>query len=437
MNGISQRKRQLLDQLFSFHRFGIKPGLERTRELLRLLGDPHVNQKYIHVAGTNGKGSVCSMTASILSSSGYKTGLYTSPHLIDFNERIRIDGVQISDEEIVELCETILPIAKDLDCTFFEITTAMAFLYFKSKDVDFAVIETGMGGRFDSTNVIMPKVCAITQIDIDHCEYLGDTLEKIAFEKAGIVKPLVPLVVSDIHTELESIFLDSANKMKAPTLFVADWIDAENIRIDDKLNMIVDISSPDFHFNNLELEKAGPKQINNLKAVLSIVNYLSRDYNIDENSIRKGLKNLKSSTGLTGRMETLRVDPPFIMDVAHNPASANSLVETLKMSPYRYTKFNIVFGVMADKDVKSIIKILSPLVAKLILTKPKTERAASLEILTKIAREAIDCELISIESVPDAISAAIECGEPCIVVGSFYTAGEALEYINEHNIFNS
>ena len=430
----TQHKQKILDELYSFHRAGIKPGLKRTQSLLKELGNPESHLKAIHIAGTNGKGSTCSMLASVLSTAGYKVGLYTSPHLLEFNERIRINGVNISDNQMIPLLERMLPIAKQLDCTFFEITTALAFEHFKLNDVDFAVIETGMGGRYDSTNVLYPILTIITQIDLDHQEFLGDNLEAIALEKAGIFKPKVPIIVSDTHQELKDVFINRAEAVASPIFFTEEWYSVSNYFIDSFLNMNLSISDGINEYNNLKIEKAGRHQINNLKAVLSAFQFLKNEFpNLTETTLRDGLANIKQNTNLFGRIEILQKKPIMILDVAHNPSGAMVLASTLEDSPYSDTKFNIIFGVMADKDIKNILLPLHQFCDELIITKPETDRASSLQNISQIAKDLDFNHIKMINSVAEAVQYALNLNSPTLIVGSFYTAGEALEAIKLQN----
>ncbi len=430
------QKDLILEELYSFHRFGIKPGLKRTQLLLDHFDNPHSKLKFIHIAGTNGKGSICSMLASILQSAAYKVGLYTSPHLIEFNERIRINGKKIIDEDMLPILEVLLPAAKELDCTFFEITTALAFIYFSKNDVDFAIIETGMGGRYDSTNVVYPLVSIISQIDLEHQEYLGDTLEKIAFEKAGIMKPAVPVVISDTHQELKDIFVNHAEEVGSPIFFTEDWYEITDTRYYEDFSMKINVSDGFKKYEDLLLEKSGNHQKNNLKAVLSAIHYLTKEYEIPDTAIYEGLSHIKLNTGLFGRVEIIRDLPMLILDVAHNPASIKVLTDTLGNSGYVCQFYTIVFGVMADKDIDTILRYLKPYTRKLIITHPKTERAGATEFIESIAlkNDFNDIELVA--DVDKAVERALDIGEQTIIVGSFYTAGEAIKYLKSINLIS-
>ncbi|MGA2297386.1 MAG: folylpolyglutamate synthase/dihydrofolate synthase family protein [FCB group bacterium] len=419
-------KVQILKKLFSLQRFGIKPGLERTIRLLEAYGNPHLNFPSIHVAGTNGKGSVCSMVASILTEAGYKVGLYTSPHIIDFNERIRINGKTITDDELISLTNELMPVSDKLGCTFFEITTAMAFKYFSDKKIDISVIETGMGGRFDSTNVLNPIISAITPIGLDHQEYLGNTLEEIAFEKAGIIKVGVPVIIGDDNKKIEHIFLKKAEEMNSEIIFVENQFHSEVKEYSADLSMTIKVESENFSFNTLNVETGGKHQLNNVLTALAIIKKISNQYSIKETAIVEGLSNIRENTGLVGRLELLRKKPPLVIDVAHNPASVQVAVDTLLVSGYKDTKWTIVFGAMADKDILQMLKILEPICNKLIATRPNIERAEKVENIIEFAKNAGINKTESSSSVSNAVQTAFSNQTPILIIGSFYLIGEAL-----------
>lgn len=436
MENLDSKKKQILDELYTFHRMGIKPGLKRTQLLLEFCGNPHSKLKYIHVAGTNGKGSICSMTASILMSQGYKTGLYTSPHLVTFNERVRIDGAKIPDDALVEILEELIPKAKELGCTFFEITTVLALMWFAKNKVDFAVIETGMGGRFDSTNVLYPVLCIITQIDFDHKDYLGNNLREISEEKAGIIKPAVPVIVADTHQELRDIFIKKAEEQEAPIFFSSDWYSVKDIIYNQDFSMQLTISDGHKVYEDLVLEKSGNHQINNLKAVLSAVNFLRRKFEISDEAVYQGLKSIKKNTGLFARMEIIKDDPMLILDVAHNPGSVKAMTNTLGNSGYICQFYNVVFGVLADKEIDKMLEYLKPYTRTLIVTKPINERASSVQEIARIAEANGFNDIEEIENISEAINYAMLLEQQFLIVGSFYTAGEAVKYLQSINLIS-
>jgi len=414
---------ELLEWLYSLQRFGIKPGLERTYALLEACGNPHHKLRTIHVAGTNGKGSVCSMLASVLTSAGYKTGLYTSPHIVDFNERIRINGLKISNNELVEYCEILLPHSNKIGCTFFEITTAMAFLHFARNDTDFAVIETGMGGRFDSTNVLNPLISIITSISLDHSEYLGDTLESIALEKAGIIKKNVPVVSPEKNPDIINIFRQKANEKGTILHLIDDDFTCNINKWNPDLTMDCDVQTINEHYQDIHLPLAGEHQKNNLLTAIHCLELLTSKIEIPSKSIYQGLKDLRKNTGITARIELLREEPPLVTDVAHNPDAIGKLVDTIRKCGYT-NKWDIVFASMSDKDYGSSLEILSTICSTVYLTDLKIQRAATSEEIEQKAIESGIQDVKCFKNSKDAFGSAIKNGRPLIVVGSFYLIGE-------------
>lgn len=447
-------KKKILSKLYSLQRFGIKPGLERTLKLLEFLGNPHSSLQCIHVAGTNGKGSVCSMLASILTSAGLKTGLYTSPHLVDFNERIRINGVKIANDELVKYAEQLEPMSDTGEFTFFEITTAIAFKYFSEQNVDIAIIEAGMGGRFDSTNVVTPLISVITKIDLDHKEYLGDTTEQIAFEKAGIIKNGVPCVVSANKVSVRDIFSKKASETGSDIIFADKVWKGRTTSWNKDFSMLVDISTKsnpvsesvkifkklllnqgradkNFKYNNLKIGLSGKHQLANLMTVVTVFEILKDRFKLDEMNLRAGLMDIKKNTGIESRIELIRHKPPLVIDVAHNPPAIEYLVDTLELGGYSNLKWNIIYASMSDKDIEAILTKLHPICNTLILTKPKIERSANLEELEGFALNAGFEIIIEFENVIDAVDHALILDEPMLVAGSFYLVGEALHYLRK------
>ncbi|MDQ1267136.1 MAG: Bifunctional folylpolyglutamate synthase/dihydrofolate synthase [Bacteroidota bacterium] len=421
-----------LELLFSLHRFGIRPGLDRTLRLAEFAGNPHLTFPTIHVAGTNGKGSVTSMIASILVEAGYKTGLYTSPHLIRFNERIRIDGKQIPDEKIIEYTQKLLPETLSIGGTFFEITTVMAFKWFAECNADIAIIETGLGGRFDSTNIIKPLVSIITNIDFDHKEYLGDTLQEIAFEKAGIIKPNTPVIISDKNNITAPVFNKKANECDSKIIYISDYYRGEIINSNPGLSQTCNISTPDKSYKDLKLELAGNHQLNNLLTAIAALDLIKKDFHIEENQVRKGFHNIRKNTGIRARIELIRDTPPLIIDVAHNPDSFSRLFETIKQCGYMDKKWSLVFAVMEDKDIENILSIIKPDIEHLIITKPKIDRAASTGKISEIARNKGYQNIIVYPDVEEAVRFTIDSKNPTIIAGSFYLIGEALQVLSEY-----
>lgn len=349
-----------------------KANLDTTIALDEYFDHPHTSYKTIHVAGTNGKGSVSHMIASVLQEQGYKVGLYTSPHLLDFRERIRVNGIMTSEQYVVDFVRFHKKIINRLKPSFFEITVAMAFDYFKKENVDWAVVEVGLGGRLDSTNVITPELSVITNISIDHADLLGDTLSKIAAEKAGIIKENIPVVIGERQDEVHSVFTGIAKKRNSDILFADD---------------IVDVETGDVTWLITETEKIccipalqGMCQDKNIKTVVATIDVLrKKGYSIDVESLKTGLEKVVVNTSLQGRWETLGEEPKIICDTAHNEGGVYWIARHLKRENYR--KLHIVWGMVNDKDVNNIIKLL-PKDAFIYASRPEIARGLD-EIILK------------------------------------------------------
>lgn len=352
----------LYEKLPMFQRIGstaLKKDLHNITLLTEHLGNPHQKYLTIHVAGTNGKGSTSHMLASILQESGYKVGLTTSPHLKDFRERIRVNGEMCSEDFIIDFVENNSKKIESLQASFFEVSVAMAFDYFAKENVDIAVIETGLGGRLDSTNIITPVLSVITNIGFDHVNILGNTIEEIAFEKAGIIKPNVPVVIGESVPESRKIF-----ELKAKEN------DSEIVFAEEK------------SFKEYESDLIGIYQIKNRKTVLTAIEILQKQgFNIDENSIEKGLKNVVKNTGLRGRWDILQKNPFIVTDTAHN---AHGLSEIMKqINQIKYDKLHLVLGFVDDKDVVSILNLF-PKDAQFYFSEPDVPRKMLIENLKKL-----------------------------------------------------
>ncbi|MBL7016330.1 MAG: bifunctional folylpolyglutamate synthase/dihydrofolate synthase [Kiritimatiellales bacterium] len=378
-----------IDSLFSRTSLGIKPGLDVTTALLEKLGNPHRGLKVIHVAGTNGKGSVCAMIESVLRASGFKTGLYTSPHLLRFNERFRVSGKEISNPDLEKLIEVVMAADKKTGlrpATFFELSTAIAFEHFKRSGVQYAVIETGMGGRWDATNVVQPVISVITRIALDHANYLGDDLEKIAGEKAGIIKEGTPVVCGPMPVEAEAVIYKEATEKNAPILGseeAAFFQPLESRRTDQ----LVDIEASGQGYRNVRLPFGGNYQLENCGIAVAALEDLS-----DLEGIRLQMKRGLEQVKWPGRFQTLEIKPPMIFDGAHNPNAAATLFQTLEEI---FPKFGngFVFGFMKDKDVAGFLEALAPAVEKAFAITLPGERAMSAEQITEIGQAAgIDIE---------------------------------------------
>lgn len=351
----------------------IKHDLTNTIALCEAIGDPQHKFKSIHIAGTNGKGSSSHILAAVMQQSGYKTGLYTSPHLYDFRERIKVDGELCTKDFIIDFVEKIKPHIERIQPSFFELTVAMAFAYFAEQKVDVAVIETGLGGRLDSTNIILPEVSLITNIGKDHTDILGDTLEKIAFEKAGIIKQNVPVVISEVSPETKPVFEKVAEGKHAPLLFAQDIFKV--IDYDYQLKgLAVEVEEIATHeVKKYELDLTGIYQTKNILGVLATIRQLNKKgWNIDEQDVSAALKKVKALTGLHGRWEVLNENPAIIADVGHNEDGIRQIVRQLKL--IHYNRLHIVLGFVKDKDVSAALNLL-PKNATYYFTKAQIPRA--------------------------------------------------------------
>lgn len=356
-----------------------KEGLQNTLALDKHFNHPHTNFKTIHIAGTNGKGSCSHSLASILQEAGYKVGLYTSPHLVDFRERIRVNGQCISKERVVKFVEDERKFFEPLHPSFFELTTALAFKYFDEQKVDIAIIEVGLGGRLDCTNIISPILSIITNISFDHTQFLGDTLAKIAGEKAGIIKKGVPVIIGEANEETRPVFQSKANEVNSVIVFAED-------------NAIVTSSSPmadggrRYNLSNnstLIGELSGDYQERNMNTILCACNIL-KQMNIIKNDdvIAKGLANICKNTGLLGRWQTIQNNPTVVCDTGHNVGGWNYLVPQIKRQ--QCNQLRIVFGMVDDKDINSVMFLL-PKNAIYYWTQAESKRAIKAERVAEIA----------------------------------------------------
>lgn len=430
----NKEKYRILEQLFALQRLGIKPGLERTVSLLKSCGNPHDTYPSLHVAGTNGKGAVCCVIASVLTEAGYKTGLYTSPHILDFNERIRINGEKIPDDDIIRIAESLLSSSFKVNGTFFEITTTMAFKYFAEKEVDIAILETGMGGKFDSTNVVTPLISVITPVSIDHTEYLGNSLKEIANEKAGIIKPGVDIVLAQNPDIVSNVVCSRANRTNSNILNPDDFVSFDNIKYKRDFTIEMDIIFSGEKISNTIFPISGRHQVQNLQTALTALHSIKDEFFFNIDNIKSGLENLKKNTGYSSRIELIRNEPPVVLDVAHNPSAVKSSIDTLRISGYNKVKWQIVFGAMNDKNVESILEILQPICSKFIATKPKTARAMDTNKIVDLASQAGIIDIVEMDNVESAMLNAFNESKPTLIIGSFYMAEEAFRFLNKSGL---
>lgn len=424
--------RQALNYIENTGKFGSRLGLENVSRLLDILGNPHRELSIIHVAGTNGKGSTCSFINSMLIYQGYNVGLYTSPYLEEFNERIKINNVNISDEDLAQSVSRVSDAIGQMieeGCdhpTEFEIITACAFLYFRDRDVDFAVIEVGLGGRLDATNVCIPLISAITSISMDHTEYLGDTLARIAFEKGGIIKDKRPVVLYQQSDEVESV-ISSICSDRDSELFITENDKIEYIS-EEMSSQSVNLEVMGHFYSGVEISLPGRHQARNLAVALSVLRLLeisSEISQVDTEALYRSIRETK----WPGRMEVIKTEPLTIIDGAHNPDGAAILSESVD----RYLvgkKINLVFGMLRDKDILSVAKLLAVKADRIIITEPESPRAASSAEVHGIILEALSGEDIpDITEIPDIEEAVRQAqsmagdGEAVIYAGSLYMIG--------------
>ena len=382
---------QTIDYLFSrlpmFSRIGaaaFKKELTNTITLCKHLGDPHQKFKSIHIAGTNGKGSVSHMLAAILQTAGYKVGLYTSPHLKDFRERIRVNGEMIKEKFVMDFTKDMQSLIEEMEPSFFEITVAMAFDYFAKEKVDLAVVEVGLGGRFDSTNIITPELSVITNIGWDHMNILGDSLEKIAFEKAGIIKEKIPVVIGETLPETKPIFEKIASEKNTRIHFAKE---NRNVLAWEwqKHELVVEVAEKGkADHKKFHLDLPGLYQIKNLLTVLEACSVLKElKYDLGDVHIRAGLQKTKKITGLHGRWEIIHEHPTVVLDVGHNEDGIKQIIQHIELT--RLHELHIIIGLVKDKEVDKVLSLL-PHAAHFYFTQAQIPRALPAETLQSIAK---------------------------------------------------
>ena len=420
----------LYAQLPMYSRIGAaayKEDLHNTIALCNAINNPQTKFKSIHIAGTNGKGSTSHMLAAMLQQAGYKTGLYTSPHLKDFRERIKIDGQMISQEFVVDFVERTKTISENIQPSFFELTVAMAFDYFEKEKCDIAVIETGLGGRLDSTNIITPILSIITNIGYDHMDILGHTLEKIASEKAGIIKPHVPVIIGEYLPETKHVFIDKAKECNASIYFAQDEYTVTNTQYSMQL-LSCDITSNQQNITeHFELDLNGLYQTKNIRTVLCAEGILMQHgFAIKNEQEKTALKQVKKLTGLYGRWDVVSEKPVIILDVAHNEDGIKQLLAQLSVVRGPSSVVHFILGMVKDKDISKVLSIL-PKNAKYYFTNAHIERALPNKDLQEKAK-AFDLTGESFDDVNEAIKAAKQnaaADDIIIVCGSVFLVAEA------------
>lgn len=421
----------LYAQLPMFQRIGAqayKPSLENTIRLAEALGNPQNQFKSIHVAGTNGKGSSSHLLASICQSNKYKTGLYTSPHLVDFRERIRVDGEMISKDFVQEFVNKHLSIIEEIKPSFFELCVVMAFDYFAKEKVDVAVIEVGMGGRLDSTNIIHPMVSLITNISYDHMQFLGDTLPKIATEKAGIIKEHTPIIISQYQDECADVFKEIARSKSAKIQFASEEITVENLNSADATFIEMLLKSPNNNYH-LKCPLQGNYQFKNMKGVIAVIEKLNEiGFNIADDAVYDGVLNVKNQTGLKGRWDIVQKSPMVIADTGHNEDGIREIIN--QINTLSFQQLHWVWGMVNDKDPDKVFKLL-PTQAKYYFCKPNIPRGLDSE---ECRAKALEYKLLgdSYNSVEEAYLGAIKHANPqdlIIIGGSTFVVADFYNFL--------
>ena len=406
----------LFNQLPMYQTMGAaayKEDLTHTKLLLEHLGNPEKKIKCIHVAGTNGKGSTSHLLASVYQEAGYKVGLYTSPHLHSFTERIKINGIQVAEEWVADFVTNHQNLIETVRPSFFEWTVIMAFTYFKEQQVDYAIIETGLGGRLDSTNIISPLACLITNISFDHQDLLGDTLEKIASEKAGIIKSLIPVTISEKQPETSEVFLAKATSVNAPLQFASDIISAVDFTF----------TSPTWGEMKVNSPYKGYYQQKNISGVLAWCEQIQSIIPLEAVKIKSGIERTRLNTGLQGRWEILGESPKIIADTGHNKSGITEIMQQIKQEGFDH--LTIILGMVADKDIDSVLTLF-PTEASYYFCQANNPRAISaLELQKLAATKGLNGKVVP--SVNDAIALAKLNSKPSdgiLICGSTYLVGE-------------
>lgn len=413
---------ELITEIFDHKRYGIRLGLERIRYLVRRLNNPQKKFKVVHVGGTNGKGSVCRFIESVLREAGYKVGLYTSPHLIDFKERFVVNGNKIKDEELHEVLRKVLSIAEKMNDkpTFFEISTACAFEYFKESDVDFGIIEVGLGGRYDATNVVEPYITVITNVERDHIDILGKDIDRIAVEKAGIIKKGVPVITGCSGRTLD-IIAEEARHRGAEVIRTREWERISN-NLRGQVFKVKGLLDDDYI---LRTKMLGKFQGFNLSlSVITLDKLRTMGVSISDENLRRGIEKAFHP----GRMHVLSEKPILLLDGAHNLNAIRSLKESIT-EDFAFQRLITVIGILKDKEFEKMVREMDEVSDLMIITKPDNERACDPEKLSSYANKT---EKIITENVPAAIRIARDLAERkdmICITGSLYTVGEAIKQL--------
>lgn len=424
--------KKLTEFLFTRHAKGMKLGLENITKLLNLLDNPQNNFSSVHITGTNGKGSTVAILESILREAGYRCGRFTSPHLVDMRERINFMGKAISENEVVHLLDRLKNFIESTGTSFFEILTAMSFLFFKEKECEIAVLETGLGGRLDATSTVNPLLTIITDIGFDHTKTLGKTLKSISFEKAGIWKTGVPCISGVKNGWVKTYLYKYAEQKNVPLTFVSDAVRLSNLELSDK-GTLFKAETPGSDYSGLYLSLTGEHQVHNAAAALLAVDVLQKqNWKIDDEAVRKGLKNVL----WPGRLQVLQEKPTLLIDAAHNLMGMKAFVKSLKL--FDYDKLILLFGVLRDKDYRAMLNLIAPLCSRIILTEPEISRALDPKEI-EVLPETRSWNIQTIKDIDQAWSEAVHSAGPDDLVcaaGSIYFIGKILADWNKKNGIN-
>ena len=426
---------ETLDYLFTslptFQQVGVsayKPGLERVSEFCRKIGNPQRSYFIIHIAGTNGKGSVSNMLASVLQQAGYQVGLYTSPHLSDFRERIRVGGEMISKQKVVNFVGKYRKEMEELKLSFFEMTTALAFDYFAQSEVEVAVIETGLGGRLDATNIVIPAVSVITNVGLEHTDLLGDSLPKIAREKGGIIKKSIPVILGEKNSAYNLVIEDIASDMRSSVIYAEEAFTCSRQQSEGNYQVFDMNRTRDNQLYTLRVPLMGEYQRQNVAIVCALADYLHENtpLSISRRAFVEGLKECVATTGFRGRWEVLSTNPTVVCDTAHNAHGLELVARQL--SKAKYNKLYCVMGLCEDKNISQILAVM-PKDAHYIFTRANTRRAASAELLSeKVTAAGLDFEFC--EGVVNAVNRAkslMSSDDMLFIGGSTFVVAEAIE----------
>lgn len=421
-----------ISYLFDLERVGIKYDLKNTRTLLKHLNNPHSKFKSIHIAGTNGKGSVAAFLNSVFLEKGLRTGLYTSPHILDFRERILVNGKMISKNFIINFTNNLIKLIEEINPSFYEITTALAFEYFRVCKVRYAIVETGLGGRLDSTNVLKPILTIVTGISIDHTEFLGNTIKSIAREKAGIIKRNVPCVLGQVNNSVIKIFVDKCKSKNSKLIFAPSLFEVDMYKKNEN-GFLFNSKSKERTLNAVKCSLVGEYQIKNIRTSLAALTQLTETEGMEftDKNLHDGFKNVVSNSKFYGRFQLLSVKPSVVIDVSHNLESLSNIARNLKH--FTYDRLVIIFALMKDKEYKKCLREIEKLNSQVVLTKPQYKRALEPTELYKFAK--YKKSFVIKENIKEAFLYAKDISNKSdliLITGSFFLASDFLKIYNKY-----